>query len=109
MSWVGIASNQGVSFNNLQDAVNNGYFTALTTIPVSAEQITKTDASTYVNCDTSYGPFAAKASNQLVVKSNLVTTTTTTTNPIYVYCAGYDVSDCCDAQVDYNLNCNNNN
>lgn len=79
MSWAGLANNQCVSFNNLQDAVNNGFFTALASIPVSTEQITKTDASTYVNVDTSYGPYAAKASNQLVVKSDLVTTTTTTT------------------------------
>lgn len=79
MSWAGLANNQTVSFNNLQDAVNNGNFTALTTIPVSTEQITKSDASTYVNCDTSFASFAAKSSNQLVVKSNLVTTTTTST------------------------------
>jgi hypothetical protein len=51
--------------------VTNGYFVALTTIPTSNEQITKTDASTYANIDTSYGPYAGKASNQLVVKSNL--------------------------------------
>lgn len=79
MSWASIANNQTVSFNNLQDAVNTGNFVALTTIPASNEQITKTDASTYVNCDTSYAPFANKASNQLVVKSNLITTTTSTT------------------------------
>jgi hypothetical protein len=71
MSWVGIANNQTVSFNNLQDAVTNGYFVALAAIPASQEQITKTDASTYANIDTTYGPYAAKASNQLVVKSNL--------------------------------------
>ena len=72
MSWVGIANNQTVSFNNLQDAVTNGYFVALAAIPASQEQITKTDASTYANIDTAYGPYAAKASNQLVVKSNLI-------------------------------------
>ena len=71
MSWISIANNQTVSFNNLQNAVTNGYFVALTSIPSSAEQITKSDASTYVNVDTSYAPFSAKASNQLVVKSNL--------------------------------------
>ena len=71
MSWAGIANNQTVSFNNLQDAVTNGYFVALAAIPASQEQITKTDAATYANIDTTYGPYAAKASNQLVVKSNL--------------------------------------
>lgn len=71
MSWAGIASNQTVSFNNLQDAVNNGVFTLKNAIPASNEQITKAEANYYVNIDTSYGPYAAKASNQLVVKSNL--------------------------------------
>jgi hypothetical protein len=81
MSWAGLANNQIVSFNNLQDAVTNGYFTALATIPVSNEEITKTDASTYVNCDPTYYLFAAKTSNQLIAKRDLVTTTTTTTTP----------------------------
>ena len=78
MPWNTLADNQIVSFNNLQDAVNNGYFTALTTIPASNEEITKTDASTYVNCWTGYSLFANKASNQLIAKRDLVTTTTTT-------------------------------
>ena len=91
MSWAGLASNQTVSFNNLQNAVNTGVFTAKTSIPVSNEQITKADANTYVNINTSFGPYAAKASNQLVVKSNLQAsaTTTTTSAPgcqqIYLY------------------------
>jgi hypothetical protein len=71
MSWAGLANNQTVSFNNLQNAVTTGYFYALTTIPTSLEQITKSDASTYVSIDTAYAPYAAKTSNQLVVKSNL--------------------------------------
>jgi hypothetical protein len=71
MSWASIANNQTVSFNNLQDAVNNGVFTLKAAIPVSLEQITKSDANTHVYINTSYGPYASKASNQLVVKSNL--------------------------------------
>lgn len=91
MSWAGLASNQTVSFNNLQNAVNTGVFTLKNTIPVSTEQITKADADYYVYIDTTYGPYASKASNQLVVKSNLqaaATTTTTTTaacQQIYLY------------------------
>jgi hypothetical protein len=82
MSWAGIASNQCISFNNLQDAVTTGVFVLKNTIPVSTEQITKADADYYVYIDTTYGPYASKASNQLVVKSNLqpATTTTTTTS-----------------------------
>jgi hypothetical protein len=85
MSWAALASNQCISFNNLQNAVNTGVFTLKNSIPVSSEQITKADADYYVNINTSYGPYAAKASNQLVVKSNLqaaaTTTTTTTASP----------------------------
>lgn len=72
MSWAGISNNQGVSLNNLKDAVATGVFSQLNTIPTGTKQITKSEASYYVNCSTTYGPFAAKASNQLVVKSNLV-------------------------------------
>ena len=72
MSWAGLANNQTISFNNLQNAVNTNVFVAKTSIPVSNEQITKADADTYVYIDTSYAPYAAKSSNQLVVKSNLI-------------------------------------
>jgi hypothetical protein len=71
MSWASIANNQCISFNNLQDAVTTGVFILKAAIPVSLEQITKADANTHVYINTSYGPYASKASNQLVVKSNL--------------------------------------
>jgi hypothetical protein len=71
MSWAGISSNQCVSCNNLQDAVNTGVFTLKNAIPATTKQITKTEAANYVNLNTAYAPFASKASNQLVVKSNL--------------------------------------
>jgi len=86
MSWSSLANNQCVSFNNLQDAVTTSVFALKNTIPVSLEQITKADADFYVFIDTAYPSYAAKASNQLVVKENLQpppstsTTTTTTTD-----------------------------
>jgi hypothetical protein len=89
MSWANLANNQTVSFNNLQSAVNNGVFTAKTSIPASNEQITKTDANTYVNINTSYGPYAAKASNQLVVKSDLQAVITSYAHTIYYYTTCY--------------------
>ena len=89
MSWISLASNQTVSFNNLQNAVNNGVFTAKTSIPATNEQITKTDANTYVNINTSYGPYAAKASNQLVVKSDLQAVITSYAHTIYYYTTCY--------------------
>jgi hypothetical protein len=86
MSWAGIANNQTVSLDNLIDAVANGVFTQLTTIPTGNKEITKLESQTYVCLDTTYAPFAAKSNNQLVVKSNLVpcatTTTTTSTTTI---------------------------
>ena len=52
MSWASIANNQCISFNNLQDAVTTSVFVLKAAIPVSLEQITKTDADTYVYIDT---------------------------------------------------------
>ena len=86
MSWSGIASNQGVSRNNLQDAVNTSVFTLKNTIPAGLKQITKVEAGFYVNIDQGYAPYAGKASNQLVVKSNLIAAT-----PLpYSYTVYYD-------------------
>jgi hypothetical protein len=102
MSWAGIANNQCISFNNLQDAVTTGVFALKNTIPVSTEQITKADADFYVFINTSYPSYAAKASNQLVVKENLQpppstsTTTTTTTaacQQIFLYPANTNPCD----------------
>jgi hypothetical protein len=71
MSWAGLADNQTISFTNLKDAVDTSILVQKTTIPTSNEQITKTDADTYVNIDTSSPSYAAKSANQLVTKSNL--------------------------------------
>lgn len=72
MAYSSVANNQTVSLDNLKDAVTSGIFLQLTTIPTGNKQVTKSEASTYVNCATYYAPFANKASNQLVVKSDLV-------------------------------------
>jgi hypothetical protein len=72
MSWEGLANNQTVSFNNINDALFLNVFVFKSLIVVSnVEQITKSEADTYVYLDTSYAPFAAKTNNQLVVKSDL--------------------------------------
>lgn len=75
MSWAGLTSDQGITRNNLQDAVNNSVFVLKNSIPADTKLITKLEAAYYVYLDTSYAPFAAKANNQLVVKSNLVAAT----------------------------------
>jgi len=72
MSFLGLANNQCISFNNLQDAVNNGIFTAIASIPVSGEQITKSAAAADIiipNPD--YPPYANKTNNQLLVKADI--------------------------------------
>ena len=79
MPWNDLANNQTISFTNLKDGVDTGVLSQKAAIPVSNEQITKADANTYVNIDTSFAPYAAKASNQLVVKSNLESTVSVNT------------------------------
>ena len=71
MSWASIASNQAVSRNNLIYAVNNGIFVGKSSIPATNECITKDEADTYVFINTSKATYAAKSSNQLVVKNDL--------------------------------------
>jgi hypothetical protein len=73
-TWAATANNETISFNNLQNGVDTGVLSQKAAIPVSNEQITKADANIYVNINTSFAPYAAKASNQLVVKSNLQST-----------------------------------
>ena len=79
MSWASIANNQTVSFNNLQDAVNNGVFILKNTIPVpSTKQVTSGEAEYYVSIIPT-----GKPATQIVVKSNLVSLTTSTTTTIF--------------------------
>lgn len=71
MSWAGLANNQTISFANLKDAVDTGVFLSKQTQSTSLEQITKADADTYAWINTLYPAYASKASNQLVVKTDL--------------------------------------
>ena len=74
MSWNTLLSNQCISFNNLQDAVNQLFFFSTQPIPVSTEQITKQDFEDYILVPASvsnYPPFVNKSQNQLVVKDNI--------------------------------------
>ena len=67
MNWSSVASNQAFSFNTLQNAVTNGYFTAKTAIPVSDRIVSVQSAQ---NCV--YIQPIGKPSNQLAVKNNMV-------------------------------------
>jgi hypothetical protein len=79
MSWAGLASNQCVSWANLQSAVDNNVFIQIGLIPPpgipSNREITKTGALSAVDIEAA--PLASKSNNQLVVKSNLVATPAT--------------------------------
>ena len=83
MAYSDLEQNQNISFNNLQSGVAQGVFTAKTTIPSSTKQITKTEANTYVNINTSLPTYAAKAPNQLVTKGDL--SGITSTSPYIMY------------------------
>lgn len=85
-TWAGTASNETVSRNALADAVANVIFYQKAAFTGSVRQVTKAEAAAWVYLDESASPFASKASNQLVVKSNLVAQT-----PIYITIASsYD-------------------
>ena len=84
MSWASLANNQCISFNNLQDAVNNGIFTAIASIPVSGQQITKAAAtSDIIIPNPYYPPYSNKTNNQLLVKSDIYATGNVTLSPQY--------------------------
>jgi len=75
MPWSTIANNQGVSRANLQDAINQGYFTLKAAFPSDGKQITKDNADAYINIPNSSWPgYAEKSGNQLLTKVDLPTT-----------------------------------
>lgn len=78
-TWAGTANNETVSKNALNNAILNSIFYQRTTFTPSTEQTTKSEAAAWVFLDESASPFAGKASNQLVVKTDLVAAT-----PIYI-------------------------
>jgi len=72
MSWASIASNQCISWDNLKDSVTTNVFMgAEAAVPPGSKQVTRTEAEQYVVINA----ITAKASNQLVVKSDLVAKT----------------------------------
>ena len=77
-TWASLASNQHISLNNLQDAVDNGVFNLKNVIPSGTRRITKADAAYYVYLNEAYSPFSSKASNQHVTKGDLQANSTFT-------------------------------
>ena len=73
MSWSNLLGNQTVSRANIQDAIDTGVFVQRNGVPGTEtnRQITKANAIDYIYAWELYSPLQSKASNQLVVKSNL--------------------------------------
>ena len=70
MGWVDLANNQAVSFRNLSNAVDEGYFIKKQNIPLTDECVTKDDALAYAYLNSIY--MNATASNGLPTKSEFV-------------------------------------
>ena len=73
-TWAGTADNETISFNALSNAVSIGYLYQLSATGSTSRQITKSEANTLVRIDTNYAPYAAKTSDQLVYKTDLLPT-----------------------------------
>ena len=73
MSFTGLADNQAVSYGNLQDAVNNGIFTLIATIPspTNRESTKSVVAASVSGFNPDYPPYAVKASNAIIVKQDI--------------------------------------
>lgn len=79
MQWSSVASNQTVSYDSLQNAVNNGYFLQIGLIPppgIPLSQCARKDVI-QSTIEIEPGPLVGVAANELVVKSQLVGVTYT--------------------------------
>lgn len=84
MSWASLATNQAISYANLQNAVDTGVFTLISSISPTSQQSTKDYVSTHVSgFNPDYPPYASKSSNQLVVKGDIYNTGNVTLSPQY--------------------------
>ena len=98
MSWSGLAVNQAISYNNLQDAVTNSVFVATgTSIPVSNKIVTKNNIGNYIYYDPSNTTLQPKASNQTIAKRDLMpaannTATLYYTNNSHGFLSGWNIS-----------------
>lgn len=85
-TWAGTAANETVSRNALSNAVANVIFYQKAAFTGSTRQVTKAEAAAWVYLNEASSPFSGKASNQLVIKTDLVAAT-----PIYITIASsYD-------------------
>jgi hypothetical protein len=79
MQWTGVASNQTVSYDSLQNACNNGYFLQIGIIPPSGVSALRCIRKELIQSlvEIEAAPLAGVPDNELVVKSQLVAVTYT--------------------------------
>lgn len=85
-TWAGTSSNQMVTRAALLDAVNNGVFTANTTIPNDLRLVTREMAQSYVNIQA----ITSRSMNQLVPKSLFTAATVYYAQPVIAWCGFFD-------------------
>lgn len=75
IGYVSLAANQGVSYQDLQDAVNNGYlYPTGTAIPIIPRLISKANVGTYVYIYATNSYLSAMTDSQCVSKQSLTPT-----------------------------------
>lgn len=74
-TWAGTANNETLSRSALANAIATGVFYQKASFTGTTRQITKAEAAAWVFLNESASPFAGKASNQLVIKTDLVAPT----------------------------------
>jgi hypothetical protein len=89
--WSTSGNDQGIPNNTLLNAISGNIFTAKSTIPNDGQLLTKARANQYIYLDTSDASYAAKAANQIVVKSDLVSVI----SPIYFTYSAVDCNNAC--------------
>lgn len=74
MQWSSVASNQAVSWDSLQNAVNNGVFLQIGLIPPPGVPLSRCARKDIIQStiEIEPGPLTGVANNELVVKSQLV-------------------------------------
>jgi len=85
MAWANLATNQGVSFNDLQDAVNTSALLPTgNSISSSNQLVQKSQVNFYVENDTTNTSYVSASNNKILVKSNIT--------PITVFSLTYNAS-----------------
>lgn len=73
-TWNNLLSDRAITFENMKNAIDSGYFGQKLAFTSTTELMTKNDVSTYVVVDSSFSRFSAKSSGQIIVKADLQST-----------------------------------